>query len=238
MQTKQDNITIRKSEERGRADHGWLKTYHSFSFANYYDPVHMGFRSLRVINDDKIAPKGGFPMHPHSDMEIFSYIVSGAISHADTMGNSRTLKPGEVQLMSTGSGIRHSEFNPSETEELHLLQIWLTPNKRGLTPSYTEWKPNTEQENAAKTLIISQDGKDASAVINQDAAIYRVKLKPEEQATHALSEGRGMWVQVIKGSVTLNDILLETGDAASTETENTYTLSANTETELLLFDLG
>merc|ERR1712157_369869 len=127
---------IRRSEERGKANHGWLKTYHTFSFANYYDPDHMGFRSLRVINDDKIAPGGGFPMHPHRDMEIFSYIVGGTIGHQDTMGNSKTLRPGEVQLMSTGSGIEHSEFNPSKEEELHLLQIWLTPNQKGLNPSY------------------------------------------------------------------------------------------------------
>ena len=177
-------------------------------------------------------------MHPHSNMEIFSYIVAGAISHTDTMGNSKTLKPGEVQLMSTGSGIRHSEFNPSDYEELHLLQIWLAPNKQGITPSYTEWKPTEAQKNATKTLIISPDGKNGSATIHQDASIYRIKLNSKEQTTHELSTGRGMWIQIIKGSVMLNDTLLETGDAASTETANIYTLNANSETELLLFDLG
>ena len=168
MTTKQ-NITVRRSEERGHANHGWLDSYHSFSFARYYDPAHMGFRSLRVINQDVVAPGGGFPTHPHDNMEIFSYVLRGALSHEDSMGNRKTLHPGEIQLMSAGSGITHSEFNHSASEPVELLQIWLTPAKRNLTPTYTEWRPSEEQANASKTLLISPDGREHSATIHQDA---------------------------------------------------------------------
>jgi hypothetical protein len=232
-----NTIDIRRSNERGIADHGWLKSHHSFSFGQYYDPDHMGFRSLRVINDDKIAPGGGFPMHPHRDMEIFSYIASGAISHEDTMGNKRTLKPGEIQLMSTGKGIKHSEYNPSREEELHLVQIWLTPNELGLTPSYTEWQPSEAQVSEKKVLVISPDGRDSSATIHQDAYVYRVNLSAGEEISHQLAEGRGMWIQVIKGTVQLEDTELQTGDALSTESAELYTLKAQEDVEFLLFDL-
>lgn len=198
----------------------------------------MGFRSLRVINDDKIVPKGGFPMHPHRDMEIFSYIVNGQISHSDTMGNSRTLGKGEVQLMSTGAGIEHSEYNPSATEPLHLLQIWITPNQRGLSPSYTEWQSNSEQKNASKVLLISPNGRDGSATIHQDADVYRVKLHQGQQATHTLKEGRGLWIQIVQGEVSVDGELLQTGDALSTESSGIYELKTNSEVELLLFDLN
>ncbi|GAA5497039.1 quercetin 2,3-dioxygenase [Rubritalea halochordaticola] len=237
MTTKQ-NITIRRSEERGHANHGWLDSYHSFSFARYYDPAHMGFRSLRVINQDVVAPGGGFPTHPHDNMEIFSYVLRGALSHEDSMGNRKTLHPGEIQLMSAGSGITHSEFNHSSSDPVELLQIWLTPTERNLTPSYTEWKPNEEQTNASKTLLISPDGREHSATIHQDALIYRVQLKAGESVPHELTEGRGAWLQLIKGELKFNDTLLHPGDAASTEDPGTIQLSAISDAEALLFDLN
>jgi quercetin 2,3-dioxygenase len=234
---KTETINIRGSKERGFANHGWLKSHHSFSFGEYYDPEHMGFRSLRVINDDRIAPKGGFPMHPHRDMEIFSYVVSGSIHHEDSMGNQRTLKRGEIQLMSAGKGIRHSEYNPSHEEELHLLQIWLIPNTLGLTPSYTEWQRADDQAEFEKVLVISPDGRDSSAIIHQDAFIYLVKLSAEKEISHKLENGRGMWIQVIKGSVSVAGAELHAGDALSTESPDLYTLKAQAGTELILFDL-
>ena len=162
-------LKIRRAAERGHATHGWLDSWHTFSFADYYDPAHMGFRSLRVINDDKIAASGGFPAHPHRDMEIFSYLLAGSLAHEDSMGNKRVLKPGEIQLMRAGSGVRHSEFNPSATEAAHLLQIWITPNQSNLAPAYTEWTPAEGRENDPKTLVISHDGRDGSATIARDA---------------------------------------------------------------------
>lgn len=238
MTTTTPQITVRKSAERGHADHGWLDTYHTFSFAHYYDPAHMGFRSLRVINQDKVASGAGFPTHPHDNMEIFSYVVEGAIAHKDSMGNGRTLKPGEIQLMSAGSGVTHSEFNPLEDTPLHLLQIWIRPEKANLTPSYTEWKPTPELEDKAKVLVISEDGRDNSATIHQDASIFRIRLQPGESVSHKLSNGRGLWLQVIKGNTRLNDTELSPGDGASSETEGSYEIAAIDEpVEALLFDL-
>ena len=169
-------LTLRRSHERGHAQHGWLDSFHSFSFADYYDPGHMGFRSLRVINQDVIAPGAGFPTHPHRDMEIFSYILCGALAHQDSMGNGRTLKPGQIQLMSAGTGVTHSEFNPSPTETASFLQIWIRPRVHGLPPSYTEWHPKPEHDRAEKVLVISGDGRDGSATIQQDADVYRIRL--------------------------------------------------------------
>jgi redox-sensitive bicupin YhaK (pirin superfamily) len=231
-------LTLRKSNERGHANHGWLDSYHTFSFADYYDPAHMGFRSLRVINQDRIAPGGGFPTHPHRDMEIFSVMVEGALAHKDSMGNSRVLKPGQIQMMSAGRGVTHSEFNPSDKELSHLLQIWIQPNQRGLTPSYTEWHPHPDKEDEPKVLIISPDGRDQSATIHQDASVYRVRLGAGASTTHDVAANRGVWFQLIRGSVTLNGITLEAGDAASTEEPGTLTVQASENTEALLFDLG
>lgn len=236
MQTTQA-LTIRRSSERGHFNHGWLDTRHSFSFGHYYDPAHMGFRSLRVINQDVVAPEGGFPTHPHDNMEIFSYVLRGALSHEDSMGNRKTLHPGEVQMMSAGSGVTHSEFNHSADEEVELLQIWIQPAERNLEPRYAEWTPNEKQSGATKALIISPDGREQSALIHQDAYVHRIKLAAGEAVSHELAQGRGAWLQVIQGELSLNEASLRAGDAASTEEAGTLNLTAQSDTEALLFDL-
>ena len=238
LMTSHLNLNIRRANDRGHANHGWLDSWHTFSFADYYDPAHMGFRSLRVINDDRIAPMGGFPTHPHRDMEIFSYLLAGSLAHEDSMGNSRILKPGEIQLMRAGSGVRHSEYNPSSTEAAHLLQIWITPDTRGLKPAYTEWTPESGRENDAKTLVISADGRENSATIAQDASIYLLKPKSGEAVQHELLPGRGLWLQIVKGAVTINGVQLLAGDAVSVEEPAILTITADQEnTEAILFDL-
>jgi quercetin 2,3-dioxygenase len=232
------NFTIRRAAERGHADHGWLDSWHTFSFADYYDPAHMGFRSLRVINDDRIAPGGGFPTHPHRDMEIFSYLLAGQLAHEDSMGNSRVLNPGEIQLMRAGTGVRHSEFNPSSTNPAHLLQIWIIPQARGLAPDYTEWTPPEGHENEPKTLVISQDGRDGSATIAQDASIYLLKPSPGIVTNHLLPAGRGLWLHVAKGSLDVNGNGLSAGDALSLEEPGVLEIIATArDSEAILFDL-
>lgn len=231
-------LTIRRSEERGFADHGWLRSHHTFSFAGYYDPRFMGFRSLRVINEDFVVPGAGFPTHPHRDMEIFSYVVEGSLEHKDSMGNGRVLRPGQIQLMSAGSGVTHSEFNPSASEALHLLQIWIQPGTRGLRPGYTEWHPSPSSDSSNKVLVISPDGRDDSALIHQKAEVYRVRLGAGETVNHELQSGRGLWFQLIRGSVQGHGASLGAGDAASTEEPGTLTLSASEPAEGLLFDLA
>lgn len=238
MTTKPSSLTVHRSADRGHADHGWLKSSHSFSFGDYHDPARMGFRSLRVINDDQVAPGGGFPTHPHRDMEIFSYVLEGALAHEDSLGNRRELKPGQIQLMSAGSGITHSEFNPSATEPLKFLQIWIQPRERGLTPGYTEWHPAPESAGTPKVLVISPDGREASARINQDAFIHRIRLAPGESVDHTVEDGRGCWVQIARGAVMIGDTRLDRGDAASTEYPGALRLTAPEDTEALLFDLG
>jgi redox-sensitive bicupin YhaK (pirin superfamily) len=234
---KAADITVRRADERGAADRGWLKSRFTFSFADYHDPQHMGFRALRVINDDHVAPGMGFDMHPHRDMEIFSYVLAGTIEHKDSMGNGRQLKPGEIQLMSAGTGVSHSEFNPSDDEDLHLLQIWITPRERGIAPRYTEWHPSPEHSDAPKVLVISPDGREGSATIAQDADIYRIKLQTGQTVSHDLKAGRGVWLHVAKGSLDLNGVSLVTGDGASTEQPGRLTLTALEPTEALLMDL-
>ena len=231
-------ITIRKSAERGLAEHGWLRSQHTFSFADYHDPAHMGFRSLRVINEDHVAPSGGFPTHPHRDMEIFSYVVAGSMQHRDSMGNGRVLLPGQIQLMSAGTGVTHSEFNPSAKEPLHLLQIWITPRERGLTPGYTEWHPDAARDGDAKVLVISPDGRDGSAMIHQDADVFRVRLRAGQSVSHEVRAGRGVWLQIIGGSANVNGTPLVAGDAASTEESGAFVVTADADTEALLFDLA
>ncbi|HUF63748.1 MAG TPA: pirin family protein [Verrucomicrobiales bacterium] len=232
------SITVRRSQDRGHAAHRWLQTWHSFSFARYYDPNHMGFRSLRVINQDRIAPGGGFPTHPHRDMEIFSYVLEGSLKHLDSMGNSRVLEPGQIQLMSAGSGVTHSEFNPSSTDSLHLLQIWIEPDKEGLTPSYTEWLPDPAKDGQGKVLVISPDGRENSAFIHQDSEVYRIRLAPQQSISHTLTEGRGLWLQVIHGPVLLNGTALASGDAGSSEDSGELEIRSDDQpVEALLFDL-
>jgi quercetin 2,3-dioxygenase len=230
---------IRSSAERGHAQHGWLDSYHTFSFANYYDPAHLGFRSLRVINQDRVVPGAGFSTHPHKDMEIFSYVLEGSLRHQDSMGNKRDLIPGQIQLMSAGTGVTHSEFNPSKADPLHLLQIWIQPASKGLTPSYTEWNPRPEHEGASQVLVISPDGRDDSATIHQDAFVYRLRLAPGETVTHDLAEGRGLWLQLISGSLRIHNTGLLPGDALSTESSGEHTIVAgDSPVEALLFDLN
>lgn len=237
MEALRSQISIRRSDDRGLADFGWLQSRHTFSFGEYYDPAHMGFRSLRVINQDRVAPGGGFPTHPHRDMEIFSYVLEGALEHRDSLGNGRTLKPGQIQLMSTGRGVTHSEYNPSETEGTHFLQIWIVPREKGGAPAYTEWHPRPEHADAPKVLVISSDGRDGSATIRQDADVYRIRLKAGETVAHELRTGRGLWMQVVTGPALLNGLRLSPGDGASAEQAGAYTIAAESDVEALLFDL-
>lgn len=231
-------LHLRRSDERGHANHGWLESRHTFSFADYYDPAHMGFRSLRVINDDRVAPKGGFPTHPHRDMEIFSYVLAGRLAHQDSMGNRRELKPGEIQLMRAGSGVTHSEFNPSASEEARFLQIWITPSERGLEPAYTEWTPPAAAAAAPKMLVISADGRDGSARIAQDADVYLIRAEGGVTVAHQLAARRGMWLHIMRGSATLAGTVLHPGDAASLEEPIPVEIQAGPDGfEALLFDL-
>jgi len=230
-------VQVLRSEDRGHADHGWLNARHSFSFANYYNPEQMGFRSLRVINQDRIAGGGGFPTHPHRDMEIFTYVLSGALNHTDSMGNEGSIRPGQIQLMSAGTGVTHSEFNGSSDEEASLLQIWISPERQGLTPSYTDWAPNPQQRSAKMALLISPDGREQSATIHQDAYIYRLKLQAGETVSHDLAEGRGAWTQLIEGELRINNAEISAGDAAFTEENGLISLTAIADTEALFFDL-
>lgn len=231
-------LTLRKAGERGHGDHGWLDSRHTFSFAGYHDPAHMGFRALRVINDDRVAPGRGFGAHPHQNMEIFSYVLEGSLEHKDSMGNGRALKPGQIQLMSAGRGVTHSEFNPSASEPLHFLQIWIQPNERGLSPGYTEWHPTAEQDSQPKVLVISPDGRDGSATIHQDVDVYRIRLEAGQSVTHELRDGRGAWLQVARGGLMLNGESLATGDGASTESPGVLSLTATEPVEALLFDIN
>ena len=231
-------LKIRRSEERGYADHGWLRSRHTFSFADYYDPAQMGFRSLRVINEDHIAPGAGFPTHPHRDMEIFSYIVSGVLEHRDSMGNRRQLMPGQIQLMRAGTGVTHSEFNPSPTERVHLLQIWIEPRKKGLPPAYTEWLPSPGAAREGKTLVISPDARQGSARIEQDVRVYLVRLEEGQDLAHELAAGHGLWFQLIKGAVETTAGRWEAGDAVSSEQAGRFAVRACGGIEALLFDFA
>lgn len=232
-------ISIRRSEERGHASHDWLESYHTFSFANYYDHEYMGFRSLRVINEDRIAPLGGFPTHPHRDMEIFSYVVEGELAHKDSMGNERRIKRGEIQVMSAGSGVTHSEFNPSPEVTTHMLQVWIMPKQHDLPPRYTEWQPTPQSSTAAKTLLISESGREGSASIAQDADVWKLQLAANESVSHRLVAGRGAWLQVVRGQLSIGGEILNPGDAFSTERRETLEFEATGKgLEALLFDLA
>ncbi|MBD2038632.1 pirin family protein [Leptolyngbya sp. FACHB-321] len=231
-------LTVRKAEDRGHANHGWLDSYHSFSFANYYDPQHMGFRSLRVINEDMVAPAKGFPTHPHRDMEIITYVVSGAVAHKDSIGNTEKVGAGGVQRFSAGTGITHSEFNPSTTEGLHLLQIWLLPERQGITPSYEQKEFPAETKRNQWRAIANREATDGAVKLHQDAAIYATILEPGEQLTYTLQADRHAWVQIVQGEVTLNGTTLDKGDAAAISNETELAFAASTDAEILLFDLA
>jgi redox-sensitive bicupin YhaK (pirin superfamily) len=230
-------IITRKANERGHAEHGWLDSYHTFSFADYHDPKWMGFRSLRVINDDLVLPHAGFGMHPHRDMEIITYILSGQLAHQDSMGNGRTITPGEFQYMSAGTGVFHSEQNPSGTEAVHLLQIWIQPDAKGVTPHYAE-KSMKEAETGKLHLITSKGGRDGSIAIQQDADLYLAKLEANQDVTHTLAPGRNAWLHVAEGEVTLNGQTLSGGDAVAVAEESTLNLRGNKASQVLLFDLN
>jgi redox-sensitive bicupin YhaK (pirin superfamily) len=233
-------ITLRPSNERGHANHGWLDTYHTFSFDSYHDPEHMGFRSLRVINEDWVAGGKGFPPHAHRDMEIVTYILEGALQHQDSMGNGSVIRPGEVQRMSAGTGVTHSEYNPSPTERLHLLQIWIRPESRNLEPSYEQKKFAAEGRRGRLQLLASREARDGSVKIHQDAALYAAALEPKETVRHPLEGGRHAWLQVARGAVTLNGVALKAGDGAAASEESALEISGagDGSSEILLFDLA
>jgi len=231
-------IQIRGSEERGHAEHGWLDSRHTFSFADYYDPSHMGFRALRVINEDRVAPARGFGTHPHRDMEIVTYVISGTLQHRDSMGNGSLIKPGEVQRMSAGTGITHSEMNPSPNEPVHLLQIWLLPERQGLTPSYEQKEFAETQRRDTLKLVASHDGRNGSVTIHQDVDLYGSLLSPGVTVELPLRPGRNAWVQVVRGALDVNGTTLAAGDGAAVATEQSVRLSAARDSELLLFDLA
>jgi hypothetical protein len=231
-------ITIRRSHDRGHADHGWLDSYHTFSFANYYDPRHMHFRSLRVINEDRLAPGGGFPTHPHQDMEIVTYVLSGALAHKDSLGNVETIGSHGVQRFSAGTGITHSEFNPSNGEPTHILQIWILPEKKGLTPSYEQKTFVPETVPGQWVKLANRDAVDGAVKIHQDAAIFAAVLEAGQTQTYALQPGRYAWLQVARGEVDLNGHRLLAGDGAAVSDEQLLTLVAQQSAEVLLFDLA
>ena len=231
-------IRVRHSDERGYADHGWLRSFHTFSFADYYDPAHRGFRSLRVMNEDYIAPGQGFGTHPHRDMEIVSYVLQGQLAHKDSMENGEILRPGEFQRMTAGSGITHSEFNPSETDSTHLYQIWLFPEHKGLKPSYEQRAFDASGRRNRFQLVASPDQAEGSLLIHQDARIYLAELTSGAELQHALLKNRHAWLQVLQGSVQLNRHPMTAGDGAAASEEQGLTVAADEHTSILLFDLA
>jgi hypothetical protein len=230
-------ISIRRAAERGHFDHGWLNTYHTFSFADYHDPAHMGFRALRVINEDRVAPGQGFGAHRHRDMEILSYVLEGALAHQDSMGNSGVIRPGDVQRMSAGTGVQHSEFNGSTTESVHFLQIWILPERPGTAPGYEQKTFPDEEKRGRLRLIGSPDGRDGSVRIASDVDVYASVLEDGEEVRHTLAPGRSAWLQVAKGEVELNGRRLQAGDGAAVTGESDLEL-AGKGSKFLLFDLG
>lgn len=231
-------ITIRKANERGRSNAGWLDSRHTFSFADYHDPAHMGFGALRVINDDWVNASAGFGSHPHRDMEIISYVLSGELGHKDSMGNGSTIRPGDVQRMTAGTGVVHSEWNHSKTDRVHFLQIWIVPEAKGLQPSYEQrsFEPGALRDRLV--VVASRDGRDGSLTIHQDAALYVTKLSLGSAIEQGIAAGRRAWVQVASGSVTVNGIALEAGDGAAVIDEARLALTGVTDAEVLVFDVA
>ena len=230
-------LTLRRSQERGYADHGWLKSYHSFSFAGYYDPEHMGFGNLRVINEDRIAPGTGFGNHGHRDMEIISYVLSGELAHRDTLGNVKGIPPGEVQRMSAGRGVMHSEFNHAKDRTTHFLQIWIEPNQMGIEPSYEQKRFADEEKRGKLRLVASPDGADGAVRIHADARMYAGLFDGAETATLALDGKRPLYVHVVRGELAVNGTPLAAGDAAKLQGEPKLTLSDGKDAEVLVFEL-
>ncbi len=231
-------INIRKSDERGRANHGWLDSQFTFSFADYFDPEHEQFRTLRVMNDDRIAGGGGFPMHPHRDMEIVTYVLDGALEHRDSMGNGSVIAPGDIQYMSAGTGVTHSEFNASKTEPVHLYQIWMFPEKKGLKPVYDQKNFSQAEKRGKLRVVASRDGRDGSVKIRQDNEVYAAVLGAGESVRHELKPERHAYVQVARGSVKLNGQKLAEGDGAAISAEKAVELTGVKDAEVLLFDLA
>lgn len=231
-------ITVRKAQERGHANHGWLDSHHTFSFANYYDPKHMGFRALRVINEDRVSPGMGFGTHGHRDMEIITYVLEGAIEHKDSIGTGSVILPGEVQRMSAGTGIRHSEFNHSKNEPVHFLQIWLLPEKEGLPPSYEQQNFSPAKTPGKLHLVAARDGRENAVTVHQDVDLYAAALKEGDRISHTLKPQRHAWVQVARGAIALNGLPLDTSDGAAISNETDVVIEATTDAEILLFDLA
>ena len=231
-------LQIRRANERSHADHGWLNTYHSFSFADYYHPKHMGFRQLRVINEDRVQPGRGFPTHPHRNMEIISYVLEGALEHKDSMGNGSVIVPGEVQRMSAGTGITHSEFNHSQAELVHFLQIWILPDTEEVTPSYEQTYFPDEEKRGKLRLIASADGRDGSVTIHQNVNLYATLLEAGEEIVHRIPSGRHVWLQVARGKVLVNGQQLAQGDGATLSSEGRVHVFGEGRAEILLFDLA
>lgn len=231
-------ITLRHAKERGFSQTGWLKSRHTFSFAEFHDPAHMGFRALRVINDDRVGPSSGFGAHQHRDMEIISYVISGTLGHEDSMGTGSTIVRGDVQRMSAGSGVVHSEWNHSKDEPVHFLQIWITPAQKGIAPSYEQrtFEPSDLQDRLR--LVVSPDGREGSLTVHQDAALYVTRLSVDKSVRHELAKDRHVWVQVASGSVLLNDVALGEGDGAAVSDETQLDLRATSDAEVLLFELA
>ena len=232
-------ITIRPKDERGVANFGWLDSRHTFSFGNYYDPQHMGFASLRVINEDKVLPAKGFGTHAHRDMEIISYVLSGELAHRDSMGNGSVIRPGDVQRMSAGTGVRHSEFNASDTSPVHFLQIWIMPDRSRLQPSYEEKNFAPEEKQGKLRLVGSSDGRDNSVTIHQDVNLYLASLTQSDRLTYQIQNNRAVWLQVTKGEIMLDRQLLDAGDGAAIVDESEIAIAGNSpDSEILLFDMA
>jgi redox-sensitive bicupin YhaK (pirin superfamily) len=231
-------IKVRPAAERGHADHGWLDSYHTFSFADYYDPEHMGFRSLRVINEDRVAPARGFGKHAHRDMEIVSYVLEGSLQHSDSLGTGSVIKPGDVQRMSAGTGVTHSEFNGSQSEPVHFLQIWLLPERQGIAPSYEQKAFGPEEQQGRLRLVASPDAHDGSLRIHTDARLYAGRFEPGTEAELALAKGRHAWVQVARGRIRLSGKELSAGDGAALSEEDAVRFTATAPSEVLVFDLA
>ena len=231
-------IALRPSAERMRTRIGWLDSRHTFSFGEHHDPRHMGYRSLRVINEDRVAPAQGFPTHPHRDMEIVSYVLEGSLSHQDSMGTGSVIRPGDLQRMSAGTGVRHSEFNTSELEPVHFLQIWILPERSGIEPSYEQRAFPLADRVGRLTLLASRDGRDGSVVVHQDVALWSAALAPQGGVVHPVKAGRHVWTQVARGAVTLNGVALVAGDGAAIDEEAAVEIVAAADSEVLLFDLA